>query len=807
MRTACIKPFVLAITLSTILAMGCRLDDGPGGSRDGSSGSGTDGPTLQSDVTASQWVRNTTDIQGYAVDVGDGSSIGVTLIDEAGNGLGEMTVRVLTDATDDARDGALQAVLAMDGETALTLRTNGITQTDGYATAIRLETPDGELTRMRAEHGYRSCYDNRQTASDNMAPECATPLSLGGDNYSLPSCGQLRFSLEDSSLATQLRSLTYIQDTPSDQPQSGDLRWRNGDPIQARLSVHDRNGTTESDTVSDWLAASGADAIVGTRAEALLTAAFQDTAWRDVAEERLAEQELPQASRIVNADNAQRCAAAQRTAGPNRGLLTTTTGPRASLCGSSSWLDNLESLIGARATGDPHMVTHSGLAYDFQGAGEFVLARSSADDVEVQARFEPLGSPPPEAGAICGEISITTAVAIRLNDGTRLTFYNKSPSEIRVNGSPVGGTAELAGELPDGVTMETDDNDYTFILATGEAIRIDSFGGNLFNVTMNVPESRRGEFTGLFGTTSGDTRDDFTLADGTQLASAPTNAQLYDEFGASWRITDTDESLFDYRGNATGPGDFNISGFPSSPARLGDLDETTRAEAEAACAEVEGEPQHTWCVLDTACTGEGGFVELYGGMPQITEHMAPAEDPLITFGLLERGVPGSVAADDSLADSDSCRIPAPTQNRVFAERIDHTLNADVTVDVTDEGTYADPSDLGQSQVISQGTEVDVYFVHLPARVAPTQTAAGMRFSGEILGVALTDTTLADSDRFGTDSGRDGVSELAYPGSSAGQRGPELTSNPVTISPDNRALTVDLDTQGGADQLRIFVASP
>src|SRR5262249_13275931 len=45
---------------------------------------------------------------------------------------------------------------------------------------------------------------------------------------------------------------------------------------------------------------------------------------------------------------------------------------------------------GGGSNGDPHLHTFDGLPYEFQAAGEFVLARSTVGGFEVQARQQPI---------------------------------------------------------------------------------------------------------------------------------------------------------------------------------------------------------------------------------------------------------------------------------------------------------------------------------------------------------------------------------------------------------------------------------
>ena len=78
------------------------------------------------------------------------------------------------------------------------------------------------------------------------------------------------------------------------------------------------------------------------------------------------------------------------------------------------------------SSGDPHLRTPDGLAYDFQAAGEFVLVQATAGDLTVQVRQEPVGT--------STVASMNTAVAMSVA-GDRV-------------GLDVTGAAPLAGQRP-----------------------------------------------------------------------------------------------------------------------------------------------------------------------------------------------------------------------------------------------------------------------------------------------------------------------------------------------------------------------
>ena len=64
--------------------------------------------------------------------------------------------------------------------------------------------------------------------------------------------------------------------------------------------------------------------------------------------------------------------------------------------------------------GDPHLVTFDAAHYDFQAVGEFIAAKSTTDDFELQTRMAPV---PP-----LRRVSIATAVAMRVA-GHRVAIY------------------------------------------------------------------------------------------------------------------------------------------------------------------------------------------------------------------------------------------------------------------------------------------------------------------------------------------------------------------------------------------------
>ena len=181
---------------------------------------------------------------------------------------------------------------------------------------------------------------------------------------------------------------------------------------------------------------------------------------------------------------------------------------------------------GAGAGGDPHLYTFDGLHYDFQAAGEFVLARNA--DFQVQIRTKPTGS-----------VAIITEVAVGVGTD-RVTSDTTRAQPIWIDGTPVsllsGQTIALDGATLyalGGASVEIAYN-------TGEVIKL-----NGSSVSIGLGAANEGTTSGLLGNADGDQSNDLELPDGTVLQQPLSYADLYQTFADAWRVTDA-TSLLDY---------------------------------------------------------------------------------------------------------------------------------------------------------------------------------------------------------------------------------------------------------------------
>ena len=248
-------------------------------------------------------------------------------------------------------------------------------------------------------------------------------------------------------------------------------------------------------------------------------------------------------------------------------------------------------------SGDPHLVSFDGLAYDFQAAGEFVLVQGPAQSgITVQGRTVPAGD----------LVSSVSAVAM-LIDGHRVTINPRDDVPLRVDGlaatlDPDGGTLELgSGSVSlDGSTYMLDDRGRVGLLVDVFDDRVD--------IRFSADPSLKGLLAGLLGNYNDDPADDLALADGTPVAQPVKFAELYGAFADAWRVTDA-TSLFDYRAGET-TATFTDRSFPRQAVTLDMLPSELVARATVLVDEagITDPFARDAAILDLVMTGDLSFL-------------------------------------------------------------------------------------------------------------------------------------------------------------------------------------------------------
>lgn len=302
--------------------------------------------------------------------------------------------------------------------------------------------------------------------------------------------------------------------------------------------------------------------------------------------------------------------------------------------------------------GDPHMRTVDGVNYDFQGAGEFILLRDEA--MEVQARQVavttggPLGANPHTGLSTC--VSLSTAVALRVGLH-RISYQPRIGKSGNEFDERAGRQTEQLVLRIDGKVAELGNTPIPLtaggrILRTtaNDGIEVQYPGGPAVVVTpqwwaqrqlwyMNIGVRNARAVEGVMGAIAPNNWLP-ALPDGSWLGPRPADLakryrDLYRTFANAWRV-DSGSSLFDYEAGQT-PANFVIDSWPKlSPAACdappqpgvpaGTAPRTPMAEAEAVklCNAVADPHRRENCVLDVTATGEASFADVY----QTTERLA-----------------------------------------------------------------------------------------------------------------------------------------------------------------------------------------
>jgi hypothetical protein len=249
-------------------------------------------------------------------------------------------------------------------------------------------------------------------------------------------------------------------------------------------------------------------------------------------------------------------------------------------------------------TGDPHLVTLDGLAYDFQAEGEFILVESKDRDtpITIQTRQVPLPS------SLCPTVAINQAVAARVG-ASRVAVYADERPGLRVDGAPIALDLGASLELADGSVTRRGFATWHIAWSDGSLLRV-TRSGPLLNLAVSLAPDRRGRVQGLLGDGDGSRDNDITTRDGTPLSAPVPWLDLHRSFGDSFRVERAD-SLFDYQNGRTARS-YDNRAFPALPTRMADLpvDLAARARQDCEAAGIEDLALLEACIVDVACSGD-----------------------------------------------------------------------------------------------------------------------------------------------------------------------------------------------------------
>ena len=248
----------------------------------------------------------------------------------------------------------------------------------------------------------------------------------------------------------------------------------------------------------------------------------------------------------------------------------------------------------AVTVGDTHLQTFGGLFYDFQAAGDFVLAQSDPGFV-VQTR-QASGAPTwPDA-------SVNKAVATQMGD-TKVAVCLE-PSRLSVDGADQQIADGAVLSTPTGVDIWRRGNVYTIIGADGDSVRA-TVNSTYIDVAVGLGHWPA-KVTGLIANVDGD-MNKIAARDGTVFTNPFAFSDLYGKFGESWRVSAKDSLL-----NVCSDRKVEIRN-PARPFFAKDLERATYDRTRAVCvaAGVEGDTFLDACALDVAVIGTNDAAKVF----------------------------------------------------------------------------------------------------------------------------------------------------------------------------------------------------
>jgi von Willebrand factor type D domain len=276
------------------------------------------------------------------------------------------------------------------------------------------------------------------------------------------------------------------------------------------------------------------------------------------------------------------------------GTAAVGTGPSPAVVSTqSNTLSSMASCAAANGTGDPHLTTFKGLLYDFQAAGDFVLAETRPNFI-VQARMVSGAPTWPNA-------SVNKAVATRMGK-TRVAVC--LPRRVEVNGKAKAINPGSPLVLPTGVDVSRTGNVYLIRGPNGESLRAE-LHDDWIDVSVGLGR-RPYTVRGLLANANNNVHQVATRA-GTTLTWPIAFKVVYYRYGDSWRVKPGQSLLckakrVEHRN-------------PRKPFYAEDLKKKVAQRARATCrkAGVRRGPLLEACTLDVAVIGRAVAARAYVG--------------------------------------------------------------------------------------------------------------------------------------------------------------------------------------------------
>jgi hypothetical protein len=311
-------------------------------------------------------------------------------------------------------------------------------------------------------------------------------------------------------------------------------------------------------------------------------------------------------------------------------------------------------------TGEPHLLTLDGLAYDFQAIGDFSLVQATPGDLEIQARQQPYRD--------TTHVAVTTGLAIRDHDD-RIEWTAGAADPI------VNGRVRPMGEKEDvrlfswGVLRRIDDG-FLYLTTTGDRLTV-NVGNESLDYFIRLAPHRAGKVRGLFGNFDSDPDNDIQSAGGRSLTVPIPEAvdsahPLYAVFGASWRVP-AGRSMFAKPFAST----VDAASFPKRPPEASDAD-VAAAKAKCATQPLVDDAARRACVFDLTVTKNDAFLASAVRASRSAASVAPTAEGAVQP---DREITGRLSRPDARA---AFTIELARGAYIFDERGSHDTTWTVT---------------------------------------------------------------------------------------------------------------------------------
>ena len=181
--------------------------------------------------------------------------------------------------------------------------------------------------------------------------------------------------------------------------------------------------------------------------------------------------------------------------------------------------------------GDPHILTHDGHKYTFNGKGEYFLIRTSDNIFSLQARMVPVGND--------SQGTVFTAIVSQQSDSDKVQFeVTENGTIVLVNGEQIDLTDIKEQEFFNVTVSDIGNSSFSATFSTGAYMKVREENGFFALLVISLPETYKEITTsGLMGSFNGNISDDLRPNEGiTPLSLNSTIQEIHENFGLTCEL-------------------------------------------------------------------------------------------------------------------------------------------------------------------------------------------------------------------------------------------------------------------------------